>query len=111
MTATTAPRGGKNDNTARHTGSRAKKARFEIRMPVTLKDQLERAAETLGVSSTDIALRAIEEFSRRELEQWEVTRLNTAEAERFAAALAEPPRSNDRLRRAIKRSRELIADE
>ena len=79
-------------------------------MPETLKNQLERAAKTLGVSSTDIALRAIEEFPRPELKRWEVTPLNTAEAERFAAALSEPQGTNDRLTRAIQRRRELIAD-
>lgn len=95
----------------RYTGKRAKKARFEMRMPADLKSQLDRAAEASGVSSTDIALQAIEEYSRRELEKWEVTRLNTAEAERFAAALTEPPRTNDRLLRAIRGRRERLVDE
>ena len=109
MTATTARRG--DDKTERDTGTRSKKARFEMKMPAELKIQLERAADVIGVSATDVALRAIEEYSSRELEKWEVTRLNTAEAERFAAALSEPPRINNRLLRAIQARRELVADD
>ena len=51
MNATTALRG--HDTTERNTGTRSKKARFEMKMPAELKTQLERAAEVVGVSATD----------------------------------------------------------
>lgn len=94
--------------TLRDSGTRTKKARFEVRMPEDLKDQLKRAAEATGVSATDVALRAIAEYSQRELERHEVTRLTHSEAVRFAAALNEAPQVNSRLLKAIKRRRELI---
>ena len=82
-----------------------------MKLPAELKIRLEQTAEVIRVSANDVALRAIEEYSSRELEKREVTRLNTAEAERFAAALSEPPRINDRLLRAVQARRELVADD
>jgi len=99
------------DAEVRKSGTRTKKARFELRMPEQLRCQLDRAAEAIGVSATDVALRAIDEYSRRELERWETTRLTAAEAERFAEALSEPPQTNERLMRAIRRRSQLTADD
>lgn len=89
---------------------RNKKARVEFRVPQEVKELLEQAAELGGVSATDIAIRAIREAARRELESHATTSLDMDEARRFAEALEQPGRSRVELEKAFTRRDNLISD-
>jgi uncharacterized protein (DUF1778 family) len=83
-------------------------ARLEARIPVQVYDQMQRAARLRGMTLTGYLIATAGEDARRVVEDAEIMRLARADQIRFAEALIDPPRPNERLTRAAKRHTELI---
>lgn len=84
-------------------------ARLEARIPVQVYDTMQRAARLRGMTLTGYLLATAGEDARREVEEAEIMRLSREDQIRFAEALINPPKANDRLVRAAKRHAGLIA--
>jgi uncharacterized protein (DUF1778 family) len=83
-------------------------ARLEARIPVQVYDQMQRAARLRGMTLTGYLIATAGEDARRVVEDAEIMRLAREDQIRFAEALIDPPKPNDRLTRAAKRHAELI---
>jgi len=83
-------------------------ARLEARIPVQIYDQMQRAARLRGMTLTGYLIATAGEDARRVVEDAEIMRLARADQIRFAEALVNPPRPNERLVRAARRHAELI---
>lgn len=83
-------------------------ARLEARIPVQVYDQMRRAARLRGMTLTGYLIATAGEDARRVVEDAEIMRLARADQIRFAEALINPPRPNERLTRAARRHAELI---
>jgi uncharacterized protein (DUF1778 family) len=83
-------------------------ARLEARIPVQIYDQMQRAARLRGMTLTGYLIATAGEDARRVVEDAEIMRLARADQIRFAEALINPPKPNERLTRAAKRHAELI---
>lgn len=83
-------------------------ARLEARIPVRVYDQMQRAARLRGMTLTGYLIATAGEDARRVVEDAEIMRLAREDQIRFAQALIDPPKPNDRLARAAKRHAELI---
>lgn len=83
-------------------------ARLEARIPVQIYDQMQRAARLRGMTLTGYLLATAGEDARRVVEDAEIMRLARADQIRFAEALIDPPKPNERLTRAAKRHATLI---
>lgn len=84
-------------------------ARIEARVPAHVYDTMQRAARLLGMTLTGYLLATAGEDAKRVVEEAEILRLTREDQLRFAKALIDPPKANDRLVRAAKRHAELIA--
>lgn len=83
-------------------------ARLEARIPVRVYDTMQRAARLRGMTLTGYLLATAGEDARRVVEEAEIMRLSREDQVRFAEALINPPKANDRLVRAAKRHADLI---
>ena len=83
-------------------------ARLEARIPVQVYDQMQRAARLRGMTLTGYIIATAGEDARRTVEDAEIIRLAREDQIRFAEALLNPPKPNERLTRAAKRHAELI---
>jgi uncharacterized protein (DUF1778 family) len=83
-------------------------ARLEARIPVQVYDQMQRAARLRGLTLTGYLIATAGEDARRIVEDAEIMRLAREDQIRFAEALINPPKPNERLTRAAKRHAELI---
>jgi uncharacterized protein (DUF1778 family) len=83
-------------------------ARLEARIPVQIYDQMQRAARLRGLTLTGYLIATAGEDARRVVEDAEIMRLAREDQIRFAQALANPPKPNERLARAARRHVELI---
>ncbi|GLU29964.1 DUF1778 domain-containing protein [Brucella sp. NBRC 12950] len=83
-------------------------ARLEARIPIHVYDQMQRAARLRGMTLTGYLIATAGEDARRVVEDAEIMRLARADQIRFAEALIDPPKPNERLARAAKRHAELI---
>lgn len=86
----------------------AQTARLEARVPVQVYDQMQRAARLRGMTLTGYLLATAGEEARRIVEDADIMRLAREDQIRFAEALMNPPKPNERLVRAAKRHAELI---
>ncbi|HEY0121789.1 MAG TPA: DUF1778 domain-containing protein [Rhizobium sp.] len=86
----------------------AETARLEARIPVQVYDQMQRAARLHGMTMTGYLIATAGEDARRTVEDAEIMRMAREDQIRFARALIDPPKPNDRLCRAAKRHAELI---
>ncbi|VTZ27558.1 conserved hypothetical protein [Methylocella tundrae] len=86
----------------------AETARLEARIPVQVYDQMQRAARLRGLTLTGYLIATAGEDARRVVEDAEIMRLAREDQVRFAEALINPPKPNERLIRAAKRHAELI---
>lgn len=84
-------------------------ARLEARIPAQIYETMQRAAQLRGMTLTAYVLATAGEDARRVVEEAEIMRLSREDQVRFAEALINPPKPNERLRRAAKRHAELIA--
>ncbi|MGE0652469.1 MAG: DUF1778 domain-containing protein [Alphaproteobacteria bacterium] len=83
-------------------------ARLEARIPVQVYDQMQRAARLRGMTLTGYLLATAGEDARRVVEEADILRLAREDQMRFAQALVDPPKPNDRLARAARRHAALI---
>ena len=83
-------------------------ARLEARIPVQVYEQMQRAARLRGMTLTGYLIATAGEDARRIVEDTEILRLSREDQIRFAEALINPPKPNDRLVRAAKRHAELV---
>lgn len=83
-------------------------ARLEARIPLQVYDQMRRAARLRGMTLTGYLMATAGEDARRVVEEAEIMRLARADQIRFAEALINPPKPNERLARAARRHAELI---
>jgi uncharacterized protein (DUF1778 family) len=83
-------------------------ARLEARIPVQVYDQMQRAARLRGMTMTGYVIATAGEDARRVVEDADILRLAREDQIRFAEALIDPPKPNERLARAAKRHAELI---
>lgn len=84
-------------------------ARLEARIPAQIYETMQRAAQLRGMTLTAYVLATAGEDARRVVEEAEIMRLSREDQVRFAEALINPPKPNERLRLAAKRHAELIA--
>jgi uncharacterized protein (DUF1778 family) len=83
-------------------------ARLEARVPVQVYDHMQRAARLRGMTLTGYLIATAGEDARRVVEDADIMRLARQDQIRFAQALIDPPKPNERLSRAAKRHAELI---
>lgn len=83
-------------------------ARLEARIPVQVYDHMQRAARLRGMTLTGYLIATAGEDARRVVEDADILRLARIDQIRFAEALIDPPKPNDKLSRAAKRHAELI---
>ena len=83
-------------------------ARLEVRVPVQVYDQLQRAARLRGMTLSGYVIATAGEDARRVVEDADILRLAREDQVRFAEALIDPPTPNERLTRAAQRHAELI---
>ena len=86
----------------------AETARLEARIPAQIYDQMQRAAELRGMTLTGYLIATAGEDARRVVEDSEIIRLAREDQIRFAEALINPPKPNERLARAAKHHEKLI---
>lgn len=86
----------------------AETARLEARIPVQVYEQMQRAARLRGLTLTGYLIATAGEDARRVVEDAEIMRFAREDQIRFAEALINPPKANERLARAAKRHAELI---
>jgi uncharacterized protein (DUF1778 family) len=86
----------------------AETARLEARVPVRVYDQLQRAARLRGMTLTGYLIATAGEDARRVVEDADIMRLVREDQIRFAEALIDPPKPNEKLARAAKRHAEMI---
>lgn len=84
-------------------------ARLEARIPAHVYETMQRAAQLRGMTLTGYLLATAGEDARRVVEEAEIMRLSREDQARFAEALINPPKANERLKRAAKRHADLIA--
>jgi len=83
-------------------------ARLEARLPSSVYATLKRAAELKGRTLSDFVVSAAHEAAQRAIEDDGIFRLSAEDQQRFAAALIDPPKPNDALRRAARRHAENV---
>lgn len=86
----------------------AETARLEARIPIQVYDQMQRAARLRGLTLTGYLIATAGEDAKRVVEDAEIMRLAREDQIRFAEALINPPKPNERLARAAKLHAELI---
>jgi uncharacterized protein (DUF1778 family) len=86
----------------------AETARLEARVPVRVYDQLQRAARLRGMTLTGYLIATAGEDARRVVEDADIMRLVREDQIRFAEALIDPPKPNEKLARAARRHAEMI---
>jgi len=82
--------------------TQAKDSRLETRIPASIKNILQRAAELQGQTLTDFVLSSTTEAARRIIREHELLELSERDQIAFARTLLSPPKSNSRLNRAAR---------
>lgn len=83
-------------------------ARLEARIPANVYHQMQRAAKLRGMTLTGFLLATAGEEARQIVEETDILRLAREDQVRFAEALIEPPKPNQRLKAAAKRHAEFV---
>src|SRR5712671_5745356 len=78
-------------------------SRLEARVPTSLYETMERAAQLRGLTLTAYVTATMGEDARRIIEETSIIRLSRADQTAFAEALASPPAPNARLLAAKRR--------
>ncbi len=84
-----------------------KSARLDTRITPELQEQIRRVAELQGRSLSDYVTTTLQSAVQRDIVEIEAVRLSREGSERFAAALIDPPKLNDVMRRAFTHHRSL----
>ena len=80
----------------------ADKIRLTTRVPASLRDTLEQAAQLQGASLNQFVIQTAFEEAQRILERESVIRLSREDARRMFELLENPPKANRRLKQAVK---------
>jgi len=83
-------------------------ARLDTRITPEQREQLRRVAVIQGRSLSDYVTTALQSAVQPDSVEIEAVRLSREGSERFAAALIDPPKLNDAMRRAFAHHRSLI---
>lgn len=81
----------------------AKDARLDIKTTKAAKATLEQAANALGTTLSAFLLDSAMTRAREVIAQSQMIHLNRKEAERFVAALENPPKANEKLKQLFKK--------
>ena len=79
----------------------AKTERLEARVPVLLKQIIQRAADLQGRSLTDFVVATLDKAARETVRERELMKLSAEDSLTFANALINPPKPNAALKRAL----------
>ncbi len=85
-------------------------ARIEARIAPDALAVVKRAAEIQGRSVSDFVVAAAQDAAHRTIEETQIIRLSVEDQRMFAAALLNPPRPNDAMRRAAAAYRDLVKE-
>lgn len=88
--------------------SSARTTRLEARISPDALAIVRRAAEIQGRSISDFVVSAAQEAAQRTIEDAQVLRLALEDQQALAAAILNPPKPNDALRRAAAAHRRLV---
>ena len=88
--------------------ARNKTARLDARITPELQQQLRRVAEVQGRSVSDYVTATLRAAVQRDIAEMEVIRLSREAANRFAAALIDPPDLAPAMQRAFAHHRRLV---
>ncbi|WP_053958076.1 DUF1778 domain-containing protein [Sulfobacillus thermosulfidooxidans] len=80
-----------------------KDARLEVRLPADLKELLDQAAASLGMSTSAFVLTTMTERAQEALAHRQVMALNPAESRTFVEHLLNPPQPHNALQKAAAR--------
>lgn len=83
-------------------------ARFDLRLPESAKDRIERAAEITGSTATDFVRTAADNAAQKVLADYEKTVLSENDRKVFFAALLNPGTPSQALMDAAARHRKLV---
>lgn len=89
--------------------NRVREERLGFRVSRQTKALVERAAELEQRSLTDFCLAVLTEAANEAINRHQTLVLSERDREIFFDALMRPPKVNPRLKRALKRSKELVA--
>jgi uncharacterized protein (DUF1778 family) len=89
------------------TTAQEKYARLNCRVSLSIKNRVEEAAQTLGLSITDFTETAVAEKAEAVLAQAGRIELSEAEFDRFLAAIENPPAPTAKLRDAAEAYKKL----
>lgn len=88
----------------------SRRERLEARLSPAQKALMERAARLEGRSLTDFVVGSVQAAAIETIRRHEIVALAERDGLAFVEALANPPAPNERLRRAVRRHRELIGE-
>ncbi|GGF91918.1 MULTISPECIES: type II toxin-antitoxin system TacA family antitoxin [Cysteiniphilum] len=78
----------------------SKSARIEFKVTADSKAIFEKAAQLMGVSLTEFGMRAMTSFAKKVTTEQNLIKLTLSQQENFFAALENPPKVNDALKKA-----------
>lgn len=83
-------------------------ARLNFRLPTEIKERIENAALVSGVTVTDFAITALAERSEEVLEKHQMRKLSDRDRNIFLNLIENPPKPNDKLKKAVKEYRKRV---
>jgi uncharacterized protein (DUF1778 family) len=88
------------------TSRSSKSARLDVRLRDEDREMIERAAAISGSTLSEYVIRALIQWSRQTINEYEQMHLSRRDAETFIHALANPPAPSERLLRAVQSTKE-----
>ena len=86
------------------------RGRLTARVPEPVLQHIEQAALLRGLSVNSFIVAAVAQEANKVLESERLIQLSRGDADRFFAALENPPKPNAALRKALKANKELIGE-
>ncbi|WHN66650.1 DUF1778 domain-containing protein [Cysteiniphilum sp. QT6929] len=87
----------------------SKSARIEFKVTDDSKAIFERAAQLMGVSLTEFGVRAMMSFAKKVTTEQNLIKLSLSQQEIFFAALENPPKANDALKKAYQTYKKTVS--
>jgi uncharacterized protein (DUF1778 family) len=82
--------------------------RITARVTDSVRDTLEQAAELLGATVNQFVVQTAYVEAQRVIERETVIRLSQKDARKILALLGHPPKPNQRLKDAVKKSKDIV---
>ena len=83
-------------------------SRLNFRLPVELKEKIERAAVVSGVTVTDFAITALASSAENVLEKHQNRVLSDRDRDVFLAMIENPPDPNETLKKAVREHKKRV---